>query len=478
MTSISTDSDAGRGTPEGSAPHLRRGSIGAFGLTFMVVAAAAPLTAMASNISLSLAFGVGGGTVGLLLVVAALLTVFASAYVALSRHVLNAGAYYAFIGHGLGGAAGAGAAFIATVAYNLAAGGMIAATGYFADVTANTYFDIDLPWWFYGVVALAVTAVLGRRGVDITQWFTTGISLLQFAVLIVLGVAVVIQRPSGWSLDVVSPSAMFEGNVAMTLVFCVLSFVGFEATAIYGEEAKAARRSIKLATYASIALLVGVFVFSTWSIAAAYADVQTEAAADPGSLVFRTADAYLGSWSGGLLSSLVTISFLASGVAFHNMAARYHFSLARAGMLPKALSGVHPRHGTPYRSSAFQCMISVLVLVPFVVTGSDPILNLFPAVSGITSVSLTTLMLGCCLSILIAGRRGLLPEGRWATVVAPGVAGIGLAVILGIILTNYQEVTGSTELVISFLPAIPLAAALYGAFAFRAAGRPRIDVEG
>lgn len=477
MTASTTGTEPGTAATGGSAPHLRRGSLGAFGLTFMVVAAAAPLTAMASNISLSLAFGVGGGTVGLLLVVAALLTIFASAYVALSRHVLNAGAYYAFIGHGLGGAVGSGAAFVATVAYNLAAGGMIAATGYFADITAMTYFDVDLPWWAYGIVALALTALLGRRGVDITQWFTTGISLLQFAVLIALGVAIIAQRPSGWSLDVVSPSAMFEGNVAMTLVFCVLSFVGFEATAIYGEEARAARRSIKVATYSSIALLVGVFVFSTWSIASAYADVKTEAAADPGSLVFRTADVYLGSWSGGVLSTLVTISFLASGVAFHNMAARYHFSLARAGMLPTVLSGVHPRHGTPHRSSAAQCVLSVLVLVPFVVVGADPILNLFPAVSGITSVSLTTLMLGCCLSILVAGRRGLLPEGRWATLVAPAVAGTGLAVILAIILLNYQEVTGSTDLVIALMPLIPLAAALYGAFAFKAAGRPRIDVD-
>lgn len=473
MSASTTDS----ADPRTSTPQLRRGSIGAFGLTFMVVAAAAPLTAMASNISLSLGFGVGGGTVGLLLIVAALLTVFASAYVALSRHVLNAGAYYAFIGHGLGGSAGAGAAFVATVAYNLAAGGMIAATGYFADITAINYFDVDLPWWHYGIVALALTAVLGRRGVDITQWFTTCISLLQFAVLALLGIAIAFQRPSGWSLEVVSPAAMFEGNVAMTLVFCVLSFVGFEATAIYGEEAKAARRSIRVATYSSIALLVGVFVFSTWSIASAYADVKAAAAADPGSLVFRTADVYLGSWSGGILSGLVTVSFLASGVAFHNMAARYHFSLARAGMLPGRLSRVHDVHGTPHVSSAAQCTVSVVMLVPFVVVGADPILNLFPAVSGITSISLTSLMLGCCVSILVAARRGLLPEGVWATVVAPTVAAVGLAVILAIILANYQEVTGSTEKIIAFMPVIPLAAAVYGAIAFRAAGRPKIDVE-
>lgn len=443
----------------------------------MVIAAAAPLTAMASNISLSLAFGVGRGTVGLLVAVAALLTLFAAAYVALSRHIVNAGAYYAFIGFGLGGVTGAGAACVATVAYNLAAGGMMAATGYFADITASAYLDIDLPWYAYAVVALIVTAYLGRRGVEITQWLTTGVSLLQFAVLIVLGFAILAQRPEGWTLDVFTPGPMLEGNVAMTLVFCVLSFVGFEATAIYGEEAKAARRSIRVATYASIALLVGVFVFSTWSIVAAVSDIQAQAAADPGSLVFRVADSYLGSWSGGLLSAMVTVSFLAAGVAFHNMAARYHFSLGRAGLLPSRLASTHPVFGTPHVSSGVQTAISVAMLVPFVASGADPILNLFPAVAGITSLSVTGLMIGCCLSILVAGARGRLPESRWAILAAPAVAAAGLFAIMAIIVRNYDQVTGSDSFVIASMPLIPLAAAIYGAVMFRRKRLSLLDLD-
>jgi amino acid transporter len=455
---------------------LRGGAIGAFGLTFMVVAAAAPLTAMASNISLSLAFGVGAGTVGLLVAVAILLTVFASAFVALSRHVTNAGAYYAYIGHGLGGSVGAGAAFIATLAYNLAVGAMATAAGYFADLTVLSYFGFDLPWWAYGLVALAIVAVLSRRGVDIYQWVTTGISLLQFVVLLVLGLSILVQRPGGWSLDPFG-AAILDGNIALSLVFCTLCYAGFEATAIYGEEARAARRSIRVATYSSIALMLVIFVFSTWSIVSAFPDVQAEASADPGSLVFRVADVYLGSWSGGMLMAMATISFLAAAIAFHNMAARYHFSLARAGMLPRTLYRVHSRYGTPHRCSAAQIGVTIVVMLPFVLVGADPILTYFPPVAGIIAVSLVTLMLGCCLSILVAGRRGLMPdEGRWVTVVAPALAGAGMAAILLIIFLNYQEVSGSTEPIIGIMPLIPLAVAVYGVVAFRRAGYPRIDV--
>ncbi|MCZ4520508.1 APC family permease [Rhodococcus ruber] len=445
------------------ADHLKRGTIGGVGLTFMVVAVAAPLTAMASNLSLSLGFGVGAGTVGLLVIVAVALTIFASAFVSLARHVTNAGAYYAFIGFGLGSTVGSGAAFVATTAYNMAAAGMAAATGYFFDLTMQAAFDIEAPWYVYATVTLLLTAWFGRRGVEVTKHLITVVSLLQFALLIVLAIAVGIQRPSGWKLDVFSPSAMLDGNIALTLAFCVLSFVGFEATAIYGEEAKAARKSIKWATYASIILLVGVFVVATWSLVAAFDDVKAVAAEDPGALVFRTADIYLGEWSGTLMSVLVTISFFAASVAFHNMAARYHFALGRADLLPARLKTVHPRWGTPSTAGTVQIVISVLVLLPFIVSGSDPIVNLFPMVSGVTSVSLITLMIGCCVSVLVAVYRKKLPTGRWATVIAPSIAGLCLLTVLVVIIANYSDVTGSTKLVVTLMPLLPIAAALYGA---------------
>ncbi|WP_172652676.1 APC family permease [Rhodococcus opacus] len=461
--------------PGESSAHLKRNTIGIPGMVFMVVAAAAPLTAMASNLSLGLAFGVGGGMVGLLLLVGALLGIFTAGYVVLSRRVVNAGAYYAFIGFGLGKATGAGAAFVATIAYNLAAGGMIAATGYFTDIAVSAYVGIDLPWYLYGVVALIITAVLGYIGVGIAKTVTTVISLAQFAIIIWLGIAILIQHPGGFSTDVFSPNQMFHGNIALSLVFCILSFSGFEATAIYGEEAKAARRSIQFATYSALVLLVLVFMGSTWSIVAAFDDVQAVAAEDPGSLIFHTADIYLGSWAGGALSVIVAFSFLASGVAFHNMAGRYMFALGRSGLLPHRFATIHRRYGTPYISGFFQIAISIAVLAPFVIAQSDPIINLFPAVSGITSLSLTALMIGCCVSVVAASFKGLVNERTWSSRLAPALAGVGLTSICAIIIAHYQEVTGSDSLVVALMPLLPVIGAIYGAVIYRR-GRGR-DLE-
>ncbi|QTI87248.1 APC family permease [Streptomyces sp. AgN23] len=444
---------------------LRRGSIGAFGMVFMVIAATAPLTAMASNLSLSLGLGVGRGTVALLLVVGALMALFAVGYVVLTRHVTNAGAYFAFIGYGLGKTAGAASAFVAALVYNLATGGMIAATGYFAGLAVESYSGFKAAWYVYGAVALVITFVLGIRGVEIAQRVTTVVSLAQFAVILVLGVVILFERPQGWSMEVLSPQEAIHGNVALTLVFCILSFTGFEAAAIYGEEARAARRSIKVATYSALAILVAIFTFSTWSITAAFADVEATAAGDPGALIFTAADRYLGSWSGSLLSALVACSFLASAVSFHNMSTRYLFALGRSRLLPSSLARVHARHGTPYLGSYVQIVLSVTLLVPFVLTHADPLINLFPAVSGITSLSLLALMAGCCVSVMAAALRGKLTESRWETLVAPGLAGAGLLATMWIVVDNYKAVTGSDALIIALMPLIPIAAALYGAFA-------------
>jgi len=153
-SSMSSREEHSPGTPD--AGHLKRSTIGVFGLTFLVVAVTVPLTAMASNLALSLGFGVGARTVGLLVVVAVALSIFASAFVTLARDVTNAGAYFAYIG--LGRTLGSGKAFVATTAYNVAAAGTAAATGYFVDLTMRSAFRIEAPRHLYAALTLLLTA--------------------------------------------------------------------------------------------------------------------------------------------------------------------------------------------------------------------------------------------------------------------------------------------------------------------------------
>ncbi|MBA4025515.1 MAG: amino acid permease [Gordonia sp.] len=452
---------------------LRRGTIGVPGMLFMVVAATAPLTALASNFALSIAAGAGVGTLGWILVVGALLFLFTAGYVVMSRHVVNAAAYFAFLGYGLGRTVGAATAFIAAIAYNMATVAMLAATGYFTQVAVSSYLDVDISWYWYTFVALILVWAAGYFGVSIASRIAIIVCVIQFALVGALTIAVLVQSAGSYNLDGLTPSSMFSGNYALTLVFCMLSFASYEAAATYGEECNAPGNSIRKATYLALALLVTLFFVASWSLIAASADKAASAASDPGTLVTVTADEYLGDWAGTLIAYCIALSFLAAAVAFHNMAARYHFSLSRAGLIAARISRVRARTGTPANATHLQIGLSLLIIVPFVVAGLDPLLNLFPAVSGVTSLATIYVMAGCCLSVIVSSLKKTVSGSRWSTRIAPAISGIGIAVIGGVIVANYQDVTGSESPYIAAMPLILVVGAAYGAIVMRR----RADVE-
>lgn len=445
---------------------LKRNSVGVLGMVGLVVAVTAPLTAAASNLAISIGSGVGAGTVLMLVVVAAVLYVFTAGYTVLSHHIVNAGAYFAYIGFGLGRQSGAAAAFVALVAYSMATAAMLAATGFFLDIAVRAFVDIRLPWYLYSAAAAAVIALLSRRGVEVTKRVTMATSIAQFVVIAAIGIAILIKRPGSFGLDVFQPSGMFAGNIALSLVFCFLCYSGFEATAIYGEEARQAKRSIAVATYVSLTALTVIFTFCAWAIVAAYSDVDS--IGDPSDAIFRIVRDYMGEWLNGPLCLLVAFSFGSTALAYHGMASRYMFALGRSRLLPSSAGKAHPRYGSPHISGYVQTLVSAVVIAPFVLLNADPFLNLFPAVAGIVAISLTALMVACCASVVCARLTGKLAvTNRWSTLWAPSLSGAAIGVIAIVIVTHYADVTGNDSVVIGLMPALPLFAGIYGAAMYR-----------
>lgn len=84
------------------------GTLGVGSIVFMVVAAAAPLTVVAGAVPLGVALGTGAAFPATFLICAAVLVPFAVGFCAMTRHVPEAGAFYAYIQRGLGSAPGLG----------------------------------------------------------------------------------------------------------------------------------------------------------------------------------------------------------------------------------------------------------------------------------------------------------------------------------------------------------------------------------
>ena len=132
---------------------LGKGRLGVLGIVFFVVAAAAPLVGMTGAVPVAIVLGNGAAVPGTYLMVGIILLLFSVGYATMSHYVTNTGAFFAFIGRGLGVAIGVGSAFVSLVAY-LAI--QLAIFGFFGAVMAgemNRWFGLDLAWWVWVLIA-------------------------------------------------------------------------------------------------------------------------------------------------------------------------------------------------------------------------------------------------------------------------------------------------------------------------------------
>lgn len=443
----------------------------------MVIAVTAPLTAVASNLPLSLGLGLGVGTVGAIVAIAVVFALFSVGYIAISKQVVNSAAYYAYIGYGLGRRAGAAAAMVAMVAYNVSVAVAAELVGYFGANLLADRFDVQVPWWVLAVPCIALVFWVCVAGVSITAKVAGWVAVTEFALLIALFVAVVIQRPEGFSLNVFAPSAMVHGNIGLGLVFVFVSFAGYEAAAIYGEEAKGARSNVGRATYLALGLLTAIFVLVTWTLVAAVPDVVALAAEDPGAVLTTVATQYLGSWVGPIILVMIVFSFFAAALSFHAMASRYIFATAREGYIPRFLANVHPVRRTPLAAGIAQTAVCAALMIPFAVAGIDPLTGFLPAIGGMNTLGVMVLLMACSASIIVASVKGKLAASIWAGRVAPALSIAVFAVITFLVVREYDAVTGTDSVVVNFMPLLLVVAGVYGWIVSGRRGSLDLDIE-
>jgi hypothetical protein len=98
---------------------LARDRLGMPAVLAFILAGVAPLTVAAGVIPSAYATTGLTGIPAAFLVVAVILALFATGYMAMARRITNAGAFYAFIARGLGRIPGTAAALVALAAYSL-----------------------------------------------------------------------------------------------------------------------------------------------------------------------------------------------------------------------------------------------------------------------------------------------------------------------------------------------------------------------
>jgi amino acid transporter len=364
--------DTARSTP--APDHLRRGALGLWAVVFLVVASAAPLTSMLGAVAPPLAIGNGIGAPGTWLLTGIVLLLFAVGYAAMTRYVTNAGAFYAYIARGLGRPAGVGAALVAVLAYNVIQAALFGLFGFFAEPILEEKLGIAVTWEVWAFLALVLVAALGYLGIGVSARILGVLLIAEVLILMVLNVAILIDGgPDGLSLDSFAPGNVFDGSIGVAFIFAFATFVGFEATAIYGEETKDPHRTTPKATYIAVALITAFYTLTSWAIIQAYPGEGAVATAqDPeasGGLFFVPNSELVGELSTSVMEWLLITSIFAALLAFHNAAARYFFVMAREGLLPRGLARTHPRHGAPVAANVLQIVIVAVIVAAFALAG-------------------------------------------------------------------------------------------------------------
>ena len=437
---------------------LRRNSLGLVAVTFMVISAAAPLTGVAGAMPLAFLLGNGTGIPLTFILLTLVMLAFAAGYVAMSRHVTNAGAFYAYAARGLGGHMGGAVAITAMVSYNAMQFGLI---GLLGGVSAGVFsqFGIMLDWWVYSLIAILLVGILGYRQVDLSAKVLIVLVALEYIIVFIVDFAILAaggHEGTGLAVNIFDFSALNPegGSLTAAILFCLGSFIGIEATTIYGEEARDPEKTIPRATYLAV-LLIGVFfVFTTWLMIAGTGAAQLQqvigglampdGTPDPTIHFFMLAEQYTSPTVAMIAGLLLVSSLFAALSAFHNYIARYSYVAGREGLLPAVFGQTHIAHESPHIGSVAQTVGAIIVLAVFAGLGLDPILNMFTWVSQIGTLGVIGMMCVTSVSVIVFFRKSGKAASPISTVILPLIAAAIMAALFVYIFLNYGDLTGTT----------------------------------
>lgn len=451
--SQTTHTQARSDEKRGGNRQLKRGAIGVVGILFFVLSAQAPLTGIGGALPLAVALGNGAGAPAAYLVVGLVIVLFAVGFIAMSRHVTEEGAFYAYIGRGLGRRLGTGSALLALWSYNTVQACMYGLYGFIVSFLVDTYLGVALPWWVWALVTMVVVQVLGSLNIDLGAKFLGLLVAAEMAILLAFALITLFTGggPEGLNPGAsFSPSALLAGAPGIALTFGIASMFGFESTAIYSAEAKDPARTVPRATYLAVATIALFFAFVSWMVVSSYGASQVVGAAggalesgDGTVLLFSAIADTLGPWAAEVGGVLLATSLLAGILAFHNASNRYMHSLGLTGVLPSTVART-TRQGAPYVASALQTVLALLLVMPFAILGMDPVLTLFAWFSGVAVLGLVVLYFLTSLAVVVFFRRTRLDTRPWQTVVAPLLAAAAIAALAYLVLSNFTLLIGGS----------------------------------
>jgi amino acid transporter len=457
---------------------LHSKAVGLTGVLFLTVTGAAPVSAMLGNVPFAAGYGIGIYTPAAFLLATIVLTLFSVGYAAMARRVSSVGGFYSYISQGLGREAGMSAGIASLACYSVFEASLTGLFAFFGNQWLKAHLGIDVGWLWLALGMLAFIAILSYRDVKLSAQ-VLGLALILEVVILGIFVAGVLlaKGPGAFNpealnvLNVWTPvTEQKVGEVAIPLgaaavgVFMAFwSWVGFEMAPNYAEESRDPKRIIPLSLFLGVIGLGLFYIIVSWSAVSAYnneAEMVAKAFADSSNFYMTPLEQFVGTWAKELLAVLILTSSFACGMAFHNTAARYMYSLGREGVMPRVLGATHPKYKSPHVASLVQSVLAAIWVIAYALTNGmdDANAQAFLGVYTLFAVLGTGLLLVLQAIVSLAIIFWFRNNGGgnvFTTVIAPAISVVVQLWLVYLLVANLGTFAGTS----AFANAIPYVAA-------------------
>ena len=438
-------------------PETLSGNLGTFDIVFTVLAYNAPLTVVMGFLALIVSLGNGLGAPITFLIAGGLMLLLAVGFTTMSKHVPNAGAFYAYVTAGLGKELGFGSALMAILAYAFMMVGIYLYAGMiYSNLVMQIFNSAPYVWWAYSLALLAIVSMLGYLRITLSAKLLTIALVCEVVMVLCWQVAVVSAKgPVGMSPSWMTLDAVTSGSLGIGLLLGVTSFAGFEATAVFREEARNPSVTIPRATYSAVILLSMLFASSAYAYICGFGPevALSRSSADPSTAALESIGLFLGNTGKQAVSFLLCSSIFACALALHNIVARYIYCLGIDGAIPRGLAAVHVRHGSPHRASMLVSIVMLVVLIALVIADIEPYAG-YGALTGTGGYVLLILLVLTSLSVVTFFAGKSVTSSRWKTLYAPFLSFLALAVVGVLATINMDVLTGNLQAAVLLLLSI------------------------
>ena len=232
-------------------------------------------------------------------------------------------------------------------------------SGYVQD-TLDQQYGINVPWWAYSIIVWLGLGVITYLGVVPSIRFSIALTLIEVGITLALSFTVFARHgihthdlKEGFTFSGI-PGAKAHG-LFLAMVFSVLSYTGFEATAPLAEETRDPRRNVARAALIGTALILVYYVIFGFATSVGFGVDKVVSdfpgAANPYYTIANSA------W-GSAGTIIILIALVNSGwgcsLAGQSAVVRVYYRMAKIGVFPKAF-GAAPPEATARRTSPSGC---------------------------------------------------------------------------------------------------------------------------